>query len=1111
MSSESPRMSTVLVDLNSHSDDMDSLVEEYLEKLQDNNPYQEDRVIGEGGMGSVSLVQDKRLLRQVALKYIHPDKISFESLLRFIKEAQITAKLEHPNIIPVYGLGDNSKKEIFYSMKFVEGENLKKILNDLKNNKEEVVSQFPLSRLLDIFLAICDAVSYACSRGIVHRDLKPDNIMIGDHGKVYLVDWGLAKDLSYNNEVKGVKSDGDLKEKKSISEYNNNPNLTLNGTFIGTPHYMAPERFMDTADEQTEVFALGSILYNILTLKPIVKTSDIPEIVKIISSDGIEPPESVKVNSRHLPLGKVPSPLSSITMKALAPCREDRYQSVKHLISEIKAWQNGLLTEAEEADIFTVSLKLFRRYKKETFSILFFLAVSVLLLVYYMKNVNDQKNRFQESELQSKLNTEKINQSSSLYEKSSIAVSQKIEEVQKLAPEFHENAVNALRRLDVDTALKQIETALSLKEESEYLYLKAYALFLKEDLSKSADVFNGIIERFSAQKEAEEALALLRDLDKREIKLNNIQLMSNHVAQYRPKILKPFQTQNVQKSLLLKDTFLKSIKGTDLDFINSSMIKVLKSGNLALALKNTNLSNLETLRGLPVEELDISNNPIQDLSPLKGMPLKILYISNIKTNDLSPLAGMPLEIFHCENNGVEDISPLVNMPLIGVKMINNKIKSIPNLQWNKVEGVDFSKNPLEDIYFLKHMPGLKLLRLIETQVKDLSHISKLKIEALDLSSSRITDLLPLKNLPLKSISIAGNRISDLSPLSESSLNKLLMSNTNIEDLSPISNLPLTGLDLRGTKVSDLSPIKDMPLKILYLDNSQVRDISPLKNMKLEELRLHPASINLETLRHIKSLTSLQMNNFQGEKLPDLSGLKLKALTLKYSKVKDISGIKDCNIWGLDLTGTGIRDFSPLSNRTFEKLILQDCGLTDISFLSSTDSNVLNLSHNRITDLAPIRGMNLVHLNLKSTDINNINPISQSPLVFLDISDTKVKDLTPLEGMPINHLVARNTPLFDLTPVKQCKRMRTLDLSHTQIDNIEPLKKLPIAQLLLENCDNLNNLKSLNSMGYLYKLVVPAHIKDLSYLRNPKLKFIGTKMSEAEQPAHIFWHSRRKLE
>ena len=219
-----------------------------------------------GGVGEVYRAQDAELDREVALKQLQPDGASDpDGQARFIREAQITGRLQHPGIIPVYGLIHDSLGRPSYAMRFVEGESLAAAIARAYASRPPSAESPPsLRHLLTRFVAVCNAVAYAHSKGVVHRDLKPANVMLGPFGETYVVDWGLAKDTASG----GRQPDGGVGIEPGDTYLPLAENMTQQGEVIGTPAFMAPEQAAGRWDEvgpAADIYSLGATLYNLLT------------------------------------------------------------------------------------------------------------------------------------------------------------------------------------------------------------------------------------------------------------------------------------------------------------------------------------------------------------------------------------------------------------------------------------------------------------------------------------------------------------------------------------------------------------------------------------------------------------------------------------------------------------------------------------------------------------------------------------------------------------------------------------------------------------------------------------------------------------------------------
>ena len=242
-------------------------------EMRDGRHYVISRTVARGGMGVIKSAHESTLQREVAMKLMLDDSKPV-SVERFCLEAQVTAQLEHPNIVPVHELGLNAEGKPFYTMKLVRGISLKRVLEFLGSGDAETVRQWPLSALLTVFQKVCDALAFAHSKGVIHRDLKPANIMLGEYGEALVMDWGLAKLLGRDQHRTGKLKPRTLPETDTPQLADGDATTigpTITGTVMGTPHYMPPEQAngeVELMDERTDIYALGAILYYILSLRP---------------------------------------------------------------------------------------------------------------------------------------------------------------------------------------------------------------------------------------------------------------------------------------------------------------------------------------------------------------------------------------------------------------------------------------------------------------------------------------------------------------------------------------------------------------------------------------------------------------------------------------------------------------------------------------------------------------------------------------------------------------------------------------------------------------------------------------------------------------------------
>ncbi len=288
----------------------------------------EGEVIGRGGTSIVIRAFDTNIQRDVAVKVLAPEaEDGGVELERFAEEARIAGQLEHPNILPVYEFGLDQRGKRFLCMRLVQGKTLEEALNVAGDAR---LAPNRLAEFLQIFVKVCDAVSFAHSRGVIHRDLKPTNIMISEFGQVYVLDWGIARllppDIERGPSVRPRPGDTDKAE------------LDAPGALIGTACYMAPEQVRGLhgeLDERTDVFALGATLYQILTGRPPL-TAD---IVRAIWMNRPVPP--IASPDLLVPGGDVPPDLARIALRATAYDPASRHPSVADLKREVEVFQRG--------------------------------------------------------------------------------------------------------------------------------------------------------------------------------------------------------------------------------------------------------------------------------------------------------------------------------------------------------------------------------------------------------------------------------------------------------------------------------------------------------------------------------------------------------------------------------------------------------------------------------------------------------------------------------------------------------------------------------------------------------------------------------------------------
>ncbi len=274
--------------------------------------------LNSGGKADLIVCRDSNLGRPVVLKKLRKDVANYDKeLSRLLREARITAQLQHPATVPLYEMGQDDDGNWYFAMKKIEGQTLFEIIVGLYHREENVEKHFNLTRLLNIFCQVCDALSYAHARGVIHRDIKPENIIIGMFGEVTLIDWGVAK-------VWGMPNEGDDQKGNDRG---------------GTPLYMSPEQILGhkPVDERTDVFSMGIVLYEMMTQREPFRGPTIQDTFNnIINSEPNEPRKAA-------PHRFIPIPVEQICLKAIAKDPAERFQSMDEMAAAINSFQNEAL------------------------------------------------------------------------------------------------------------------------------------------------------------------------------------------------------------------------------------------------------------------------------------------------------------------------------------------------------------------------------------------------------------------------------------------------------------------------------------------------------------------------------------------------------------------------------------------------------------------------------------------------------------------------------------------------------------------------------------------------------------------------------------------------
>jgi len=292
-----------------------------------------------GGLGRIFRALDRRTGRIVAIKEVR--RAERDVLLRFAREALVTANLQHPSIVPVYEVGRWSEAEPFYAMKLVQGRTLADLVAEAASGGERLA-------LLPHVIDVADALAYAHGERVIHRDLKPENVLVGSYGETVVIDWGLARNLATGEEAAAL---------PSAQRLDGGEGETVAGTVMGTPAYMPPEQARGEAvDERADVYAIGAMLYHVLAgLRPYAEASGAAEVLRRV----IEGPP--KALSELAP--EIPAELVAIVNRAMAPLPSDRYPTAQGLAEDLRRFQAGQLVRAHHYTPWQLVSRWVRRHR----------------------------------------------------------------------------------------------------------------------------------------------------------------------------------------------------------------------------------------------------------------------------------------------------------------------------------------------------------------------------------------------------------------------------------------------------------------------------------------------------------------------------------------------------------------------------------------------------------------------------------------------------------------------------------------------------------------------------------------------------------------------------
>ena len=573
--------------------------------------YQNMQFLAEGGQKKIFTCIDILSGRKIAYATAK-ENASHENQAKFIREARLTAHLEHPHIIPVYDSGKNDEEQPFFTMKLVSGRTFAEYLHE----------KHSLQSRIDILLKACEAVNFAHDKGIIHFDIKPDNIQVSDYGEVLLCDWGLAA-IAYES------CSGEILEDEVLKKVDFNQ--SIDAQFKGTVGYAAPEMWKSKTPRTLlcDLYSLGAVLYRILT--------------------GKDPEMKVDWEQNFESLS-----LRAVCKKAMHTEPEKRYENVAQLIVELKAWRNGFATAAENASFFKTLKLLVLRHRNVSLSILLSLAAIVLLSFLFVRSLKSKE------ETATKLATEL-----------QATEAQRLLLEDELTPQYLQQAFKAFKRREYDAALSLCEHVLRNRPDSKRArQIKGMIYFSQQKFAEAVPYLSGKLKSAALEYEDKTPLSL-DDLIGVLVRLKRVEDDKYvYKALLSTELQKDITLQGKQRIMLAEMNFKNPHMQGKINFSlreSSEGLMIDLSNNLGIR----DYWVLEKLGPVYVKKIDLSNTPSYNgWGWSEGLQIEHLVLRHWPGVEMEKLAGrrilhLDLQDSELDYGEIIGTNPLISLNIAG--------------------------------------------------------------------------------------------------------------------------------------------------------------------------------------------------------------------------------------------------------------------------------------------------------------------------------------------------------------------------------------------------------------------------------------------------------------
>jgi serine/threonine protein kinase len=867
-------------------------------------------IVGELGSGSTSrviLAIDSVFGREVAMKVC--SSLGENAAERLVREARLTAQIEHSNVVPVFDLDRRPDGTACFTMRRIVGLSLGEMLRR-RSRGEHVPDISTVNDLVTIFRKVCDAIGMAHELGLVHQDIKPDNIMVGRHGEVFVVDWGEAVDLRSQT-------------------------IASSGRISGTPAFMSPEQARaEQVDARSDVYALGASLFLALYDRhPLQPRSDegANELLLRRARGDLDAPTPAESAAVQLSL-------QAIVLRALAANPADRFADAEALGYALSEFQSGRVDAWEQlCDLdFTRGDRLDSRFAPlwtierslETFSCperitdhsgrLVIRAHPFRTFLRWSAGISEEARIEVEVARGDGVNLDLCVCGDPLsgyrlriYGPSFIALetirSGAYEILERWTGQLHDapryrfaigHADNRIwAELDGKIILECCEPlpprgsrhrTVAVGRHFGELSCELLALRL---WTRRPPLVVGVLEvgkQLLRSGHDEDALAWFHTCMHRDLlpALRHEAIFLAAMAATRGAKLEalrgiaadsgnPFRIQAMHlRAQALAESGDPQAASDELLTAETISPNQAFCGRVASLLidrlhhRKTDEAGalLTALARIPIQTLDISSTRTTDLTPLAGRPLAVLKAAGNQIADISALAGMPLQTLNLSWNHIRDLTPLRSLPLRDLALQGNPCTSLPTLLTARLYDLNLAETCISDLAPAAGHP-LRRLDIHGTSIRDLSPLAGAPLRELNAKRCPLANFTPLESAPLEVLDLSDTLLADPAPVASQALFDLNLCGCPVERLDVLARTSLVRLQIARTLVRSLVPLARLPLQSLSIEGSRVEDLTPLAQMPLTDLSLGAsdgdpewaplASLSLDNL-HVHGLLSPSM-------------------------------------------------------------------------------------------------------------------------------------------------------------------------------------------------------------------------------------------------------------